>query len=1726
MPDQYIYHDRFEEKKIWDKLLFLARPLQAAEMNELQTLFHEKIRRLSDVFISDGSVIKGCDIILPDSYPGTLQIAEGQIYLKGSIVHVPKQGINGQFTGKGIEQIYLDSVNEVLTEENDPDYTDPSEGTPNAGLPGAHRGIIRISFYSEEEKSDTCRKFDFIYDGKILFKPSDFGGDKIVSVMEKRTYDVSGDFFVEGAEIQLQTNEDDSSKYDIIISPYNSYLNGRQFNTVIAQIETIDKSIAVRDKDDFYTISQAKESSDDLTNNVFTIGFPYVKIAHTCTYPVKRTISVTHTGPGSLDEMGLDGTLVGNGVKSITKDETTYVEGFDYTVNYVDGAIDWSPSGNEPSTGVDYDVECIYYRVVDIRPEESEEEEGEALKDIGGEEEASYQEDRYMITYDNEDQGEYMFASLVIKDPDYYSEEDTLTINLDYTTYKYRLDLVTIDKETGMVVIFEGEYTNRPPCPLPNFAEHYTPIYTIMNVPGAYSDPSMFDVEDKRTIRITQDGIKNMSLEIEQINYRHDLTILDISALRESVTGVKQEIEGLRQRIGATSCGDWTDSFDTEDNADMDYDGSNLLFPDPCLIGFDDGCLVLPIVINESVMDPIMLSSELVTGKNFRILPFTEELLSSQLLASEGMSVNPYSVPYIEASVNLDPKEDIWTETKNIEVIKPGIITSKVTKRISVTGNVFRRQRRLDLVRGVVGQQTQRVRGRGNSLQAVAKSAGIPYGLLQRRGRGRGIESRGRCWWRFTANFSYENKRESTKVLLGVSTKNTVIRYARQRKVSIDGQSWYVPGDPTTYKLKFFMGGKKITKFIDGNDVEVDVPKLQQNYSFDGRFVIPPGVKTGIAPVKITASLEPEQVVNNFNISSDYYHAHGATVIKDDDGTYKMWYAGYGNPGAGPIHKSFDESNAVQGGLYGYYYDSARGHYPQFDYYRYKQVDSTINFNWGSAGPNPGQLGYNRFSIMWIGWVNIPSDGIYGFGTHSDDSSMVFIDGKIVVNNEGNHGRRWREGKITLTTGLHKIQVTYHEWYGADNIDLQWNYGGNWNVIPSNYLYHDATGSSGSFSGVGGLRWRVCYCDSDDGITWKNHQMVINARRQGYYDYHHSYEPCVIKDGGVYKMWYTAHRGHTSIVYCESQDGINWSSFQLAVSWNSQGYWDNYHAYSPTVIKEDNGVYKMWYAGYCTRRSPHRWSLIYCESTNGINWTGYQSVIKIGSAGKWDKKHLHEPCVIKDGQKYKMWYTAISDRHRTVYCDSDDGIHWYNFKLVIREGFEGVHDKVHAYLPTIIKEDGAYRMWYTAHRSIHTSIVHCVSMDGKNWSDFIDASVNYVSEGTLTTNTSHYRLDQTVYLTKVNFSVTWRDPLAESMLFEHDVFISSVGVFFQNKSSWRGVSLEIVSMVNGYPSQNTLASTHLNSDQVSISWDASAETRFTFSDPVYLPKGTEFCIVLRSPSDQYMVWIARQGQKEIGTNKIIMSQPYQGVMFKSQNGSTWTADQMADIKFKIYRAKFVTEEVKELLFEEQEIDDSWMMVAGKLQEPEKTACRFQYRISGEETWNDLEFGEKYMITEEDALVQKCQFRALLVSESDMVSPIFNKGSVGTLYWRHSAEGYYYSDLIDMKEDNEFDMVKITLNGQSNSIPFEVSLIVSSDKDNWFKYEGSQYFVRKTPMSEEADVGAFSYDYNYDLRDNFPGPNPSNLARYCRVCIKLGSDTHSGYDTPLLFDLKVKFFESL
>jgi putative heme-binding domain-containing protein len=80
----------------------------------------------------------------------------------------------------------------------------------------------------------------------------------------------------------------------------------------------------------------------------------------------------------------------------------------------------------------------------------------------------------------------------------------------------------------------------------------------------------------------------------------------------------------------------------------------------------------------------------------------------------------------------------------------------------------------------------------------------------------------------------------------------------------------------------------------------------------------------------------------------------------------------------------------------------------------------------------------DRFGLRFTGSIHIPKDGAYTFYTASDDGSRLYIDGTLVVNNDGAHGMVEKSGTIELKAGPHALLVTYFDGGGDDGLVVSW----------------------------------------------------------------------------------------------------------------------------------------------------------------------------------------------------------------------------------------------------------------------------------------------------------------------------------------------------------------------------------------------------------------------------------------------------------------------------------------------------------------------------------------------------------------------------------------------------------------------------------------------------------------------------------------------------------------
>lgn len=105
---------------------------------------------------------------------------------------------------------------------------------------------------------------------------------------------------------------------------------------------------------------------------------------------------------------------------------------------------------------------------------------------------------------------------------------------------------------------------------------------------------------------------------------------------------------------------------------------------------------------------------------------------------------------------------------------------------------------------------------------------------------------------------------------------------------------------------------------------------------------------------------------------------------------------------------------------------------------------------------------------------------------------------------------------------------------------------------------------------------------------------------------------------------------------------------------------DPYLTASPWVIV-DNGRWRMWYvSGTEWNDGPsgvrHRYHVRYAESANGVDWQR-DGVVCLDYASPTEYA-FGRPCVVKDADRYRMWYSVRGERYRMGYAESVDGVTW------------------------------------------------------------------------------------------------------------------------------------------------------------------------------------------------------------------------------------------------------------------------------------------------------------------------------------------------------------------------------------------------------------------------------------------------------------------------------------
>ena len=133
--------------------------------------------------------------------------------------------------------------------------------------------------------------------------------------------------------------------------------------------------------------------------------------------------------------------------------------------------------------------------------------------------------------------------------------------------------------------------------------------------------------------------------------------------------------------------------------------------------------------------------------------------------------------------------------------------------------------------------------------------------------------------------------------------------------------------------------------------------------------------------------------------------------------------------------------------------------------YKGYRIDSSVDQVYDiNTAPFEG-LGGEYYSIVWDGYIKPDVSGLYTLETNADDGIRVYVDGVLVVRDNGPHFAEIHNGTVTLEAGkYHKVLIEYYNGALGGTAELYWYADGvEREIIPAENIFHTKEQLPGQF---------------------------------------------------------------------------------------------------------------------------------------------------------------------------------------------------------------------------------------------------------------------------------------------------------------------------------------------------------------------------------------------------------------------------------------------------------------------------------------------------------------------------------------------------------------------------------------------------------------------------------------------------------------------------------------
>ena len=210
------------------------------------------------------------------------------------------------------------------------------------------------------------------------------------------------------------------------------------------------------------------------------------------------------------------------------------------------------------------------------------------------------------------------------------------------------------------------------------------------------------------------------------------------------------------------------------------------------------------------------------------------------------------------------------------------------------------------------------------------------------------------------------------------------------------------------------VGFTELDLFLENHEVEIQsgFDNLILKYTLDGTdpdF----NASTYDGPIQLTATTE---------VKARLFSKDGTMQSQVMSQTYQK---------VKPIERV--EVSGDQAGLNYQYFEDNFSVLPDFKALKAKKSGIAQDFNVEALSDR-----IDHYALLYEGFIEVPSDGIYQFYIRSDDGSKLIIQDELVVDNDGSHSARTLKGAIALQKGKHPIRIEYFEDFLGQQLRLEY----------------------------------------------------------------------------------------------------------------------------------------------------------------------------------------------------------------------------------------------------------------------------------------------------------------------------------------------------------------------------------------------------------------------------------------------------------------------------------------------------------------------------------------------------------------------------------------------------------------------------------------------------------------------------------------------------------------